>query len=146
LLRPGRLERAIEITRPDRAGALNILRYHLNGELLEDDLQSIAYLFEGSTGAEIMIGVRGARRFARYANRGLQRDDLIQSIAPIEDIAPTALNRICIHEAAHAVVSIIAARCRVITSRSRSSSAPRNCGRMYVGILVRQARTFLARA
>ncbi|MBV5269627.1 MAG: hypothetical protein JZU55_06620, partial [Afipia sp.] len=54
LLRPGRLERAIEIKRPDRAGALNILRYHLNGELADTDLGNIAELLAGSTGAEIM--------------------------------------------------------------------------------------------
>ena len=106
LLRPGRLERAIEIKRPDHAGAVNILRYHLNGELPEADLADIAHLMDGSTGADIMIAVRGARRIARYAGRKLELDDLLQAIAPADDIAPAALNRICIHEAAHAVVSL----------------------------------------
>ena len=106
LLRPGRLERAIEIMRPDLAGALNILRYHLNGELPDVDLGDIAYLFEGSTGAEIMMAVRSARRVARYARRKLERGDLLQSIAPVEDLAPEVLNRLCIHEAAHAVTSL----------------------------------------
>jgi cell division protease FtsH len=107
LLRPGRLERAIEIKRPDHAGAVNILRHHLNGELSEADLTDIAHLMDGSTGAEIMMAVRGARRIARYAGRALELDDLVQAIAPFDDIAPAALNRICIHEAAHAVASLV---------------------------------------
>lgn len=106
MMRPGRLERAIEIIRPDHAGAANILRHHLNGELPDADLTDIAHLMDGSTGAEIMMTVRSARRIARYAGRKLKRDDLLQSIAPIESIAPDALNRICIHEAAHAVASL----------------------------------------
>ncbi|GKQ53560.1 AAA family ATPase [Bradyrhizobium sp. Ce-3] len=107
LLRPGRLERAIEIRRPDHVGALNILSYHLDGELAQADLTDIAHLMDGSTGAEIMMAVRNARRIARYANRALLLDDLVQAVAPVEDIAPAALNRICIHEAAHAVASLV---------------------------------------
>src|ERR1700722_3154353 len=107
VLRPGRLERAIEIGRPDHAGAANILRYHLNGELSDADLADIAHLMDGSTGAEIMMAVRGARRIARYAGRTLERDDLRQTIAPVEDMAPDALKRASVHEAAHAVASLV---------------------------------------
>jgi cell division protease FtsH len=107
VLRPGRLERAIEIRRPDHAGAANILRYHLNGELSDADRADIAHLMDGSTGAEIMMAVRGARRIARYAGRKLHRDDLLLAIAPVEDMAPDALKRASIHEAAHAVASLV---------------------------------------
>jgi cell division protease FtsH len=107
VLRPGRLEQAIEIRRPDHAGALNILRYHLNGEMSDVDLADIAHLMDGSTGAEIMMAVRGARRIARYAGRRLERDDLLQAIAPVEHIAPDALKRASVHEAAHAVASLV---------------------------------------
>jgi cell division protease FtsH len=107
VLRPGRLERAIEIRRPEHAGVVNILRHHLDGELQEADLSDVAHLMDGSTGAEIMMAVRGARRIARYAGRALELDDLVQAIAPVDDIAPAALNRICIHEAAHAVASLV---------------------------------------
>jgi cell division protease FtsH len=107
VLRPGRLERAIEIKRPDYAGTANVLRYHLNGELPDADLPDVAHLMDGSTGAEIMMAVRGARRIARYAGRALVRDDLLQAIAPVEDFAPAALKRACIHEAAHAVASLV---------------------------------------
>jgi cell division protease FtsH len=106
ILRPGRLERMIEIKRPDFAGAANILRFHLNGELSDTDLSEIAHLMDGFTGAEIMMAVRGARRIARYAGRKLGRDDLLECVAPVEDVPPDALNRACIHEAAHAVASL----------------------------------------
>jgi ATP-dependent 26S proteasome regulatory subunit len=108
VLRPGRLERAIEITRPDHAGTVNILRYHLHGELPGDDLTDVAHLMDGSTGAEIMMAVRDARRIARTAGRALALEDIAHAIAPIEEIAPAALNRICIHEAAHAVTALVA--------------------------------------
>ncbi|WP_349630746.1 AAA family ATPase [Bradyrhizobium liaoningense] len=107
LLRPGRLERAIEITRPNHAGAVNILRYHLNGDLQNADLTDTGHLLDGCTGAEIMMAVRGARRIARHAKRDLVLDDLVQAITPDEEIAPAALNRICTHEAGHAVASIV---------------------------------------
>jgi len=107
LLRPGRLERAIEIKRPDSAGAVNILRHHLNGELLNEDLSQISNFLEGTTGAEIMMTVRSARRIARYEGRELDCNDLVRAIAPIEEIVPHVLERICIHEAGHAVASLM---------------------------------------
>lgn len=106
LLRPGRLERSIKIKRPDRAGILNILKYHLNGELLKEDLSEVANVMEGCTGAEIMMAVRGARRAARYQGRDLECNDLLTAIAPVDDIPADILRRICVHEAAHAVSSV----------------------------------------
>ena len=43
-MRPGRLERAIEIKRPDYDGTLNILRYHVAGDVSDGDLGEIAAL------------------------------------------------------------------------------------------------------
>lgn len=54
-----------------------------------------------------MMTVRDARRIARYAGRQLRRDDVLEAMAPAEEVAPDALRRICIHEAAHAVGSIV---------------------------------------
>lgn len=107
ILRPGRLERAIEVKRPNRAGTINILRHHLNGDLPEADVADLAELLDGSTGAEIMMAVRDARRIARYAGRRMRRDDVLEAVAPAEEVAPDALRRVCIHEAAHAVGSIV---------------------------------------
>jgi len=106
LLRPGRLERAIEVKRPDHPGILNILRYHLHNDLAGADLTDVGHLLAGSTPADVMMIVRGARRIARYAGRELTLDDLVQSVAPIAEIAPDMLMRISVHEAAHAVGSL----------------------------------------
>jgi len=106
ILRPGRLERSIELVRPGHAGIVNVLRYHLDGSLLDADLTDVGHLLAGSTPADIMMVVRSARRIARYAGREFELDDLIRSIAPAEEIAPAALLRISYHEAAHAIGSL----------------------------------------
>src|SRR5262249_47207944 len=40
--------------------------------------------------------------------RALALEDVVQAIAPVQEISPAALKRICIHEAAHAVISVVA--------------------------------------
>lgn len=103
LLRPGRLEKVIEIQLPDAAGAVNILRFHLAGEI-PDDLTPLGPLLAGSTGAEIMYIVRSARRAARHAGRDLTLGDLIAAAMPPESHPPARLFRMAVHEAAHAVI------------------------------------------
>ena len=76
MLRPGRLEKVIEIVRPDLAGTLNILKFHVAGAIDDAELAGIAGLAEGSTGAEIMALAREARRIARHAGRPLAAADL----------------------------------------------------------------------
>ncbi|NEU97987.1 AAA family ATPase [Bradyrhizobium uaiense] len=106
LLRPGRLERAIEIKRPSAEGVRNILRHHLADDLLESDLTEIAGLLERSTGAEIMLAVRQARRLARQANRELFLEDLRAAVLPTEKLEPETLWRVCVHEAGHVIASL----------------------------------------
>jgi cell division protease FtsH len=106
LLRPGRLEKVVEIPRPDAAGAVNILRFHLDAELRGDDLTGIGALFDGSTGAEIMHAVRLARRAARNAGRPVAVDDLRRAALPAEDVPPAHLFRMAVHESAHAVAAL----------------------------------------
>lgn len=105
LLRPGRLERAIELRHPDEAGIINITRFHLRGELLTDDLTGIAALIRGATAAEIMDLVRSARRLARHAGRALSIDDLrTVAIGNAVSEEPEFLHRAAIHESGHAVI------------------------------------------
>ncbi|MGJ4941450.1 AAA family ATPase [Bradyrhizobium sp. HKCCYLS1011] len=106
LMRPGRLERAIEIKRPDFAGTLNILRYHVAGDVAERDLSEIAGLIEGATGAEIMLHVREARRLARHRGGMLSPADLRAVALPKSRLAPDVLWRACVHEAGHAVATL----------------------------------------
>ncbi|WP_342738797.1 AAA family ATPase [Bradyrhizobium sp. B117] len=106
LLRPGRLEKVVEIKRPDLAGTMNMLRFHLDGELAAYDLSEVGAMMEGSTGAEIMHAVRQARRTARYAGRRMAVDDIKSAVVPLEDIPQAKLFRMTVHEAAHAVVTL----------------------------------------
>jgi len=102
LLRPGRYERAIEIRRPDLAGTINILGSYLP-ELDLEARTDLGQILRGSTGAEIMMIARDARRIARREDRALRPDDVRAIALPIENIPAARLRRICIHEAAHAV-------------------------------------------
>lgn len=104
LLRPGRLEKCVEIPLPDAAGALNILKFHLDNEL-KDDLSPLGPLLAGLTGAEIMYAVRSARRTARHAGRALTVDDIRNAVLPIEVVPPARLFRMSVHESAHAVAA-----------------------------------------
>ncbi|MFT3940218.1 AAA family ATPase [Rhodopseudomonas sp.] len=108
LLRPGRLERAIEIQRPDVAGIVNILRFQLAGDLPNADLAPVAEIVEGATAAELMDLVRSARRIARQAGRLLTLEDL-HAVAFGQSASEDAdfLRRTAIHEAGHAVITAV---------------------------------------
>jgi cell division protease FtsH len=122
ILRPGRLEVAIHIQRPDAAGIANILNFHLDGNLPGVDLTGFATMLLGSTGADIMLVVRNARRCARQAGRAMIEDDLITAIMPPEVIPPAALHRMAIHESSHAVVALATGTGRVAYCRVQSNA------------------------
>lgn len=105
LLRPGRLELAIEIGHPDRAGTASILRFHAP-ELDEAEVERVAAMAEGRTGAELMFVVREGRRLARDAGRPLEAEDLLRVIVPPLAIGPATLRLVSIHEAGHAVATL----------------------------------------
>jgi cell division protease FtsH len=106
LLRPGRLEKVVEIRRPDFAGTLNIARHYAGGDLTEQDLAEFAAIAERSTGAEIMRMFRDGRRTARHAGHPVTIGDIVSAVLPAEAIAEDALLRISLHEAGHAAASI----------------------------------------
>jgi cell division protease FtsH len=107
LMRPGRLERGIEIEALDLAGAVNILQYHLQDEVRDLDLTSLGQLLHGFTPAEIMGCVRAARRSARQAGRPVTRADIEAAALPKADIQIGTLTRIALHEAGHAVAAAV---------------------------------------
>lgn len=104
LLRPGRLEKIVGIDPPDAAGIVNVLGFHLDGELAGEDLSAAGAAMEGSTPAEVMHMVRTARRAARHAVRALTVADLVDAAMPHEVHPPARLFRMTIHESAHAVI------------------------------------------
>jgi len=108
LLRPGRMERTIEIQPADTAeGLAMILRFHLRGDLAGEDLVPLARCGLGATAATAMEWVRRARRTARIAKRKMVLDDLARVIAP-PDHRPLEARRLAgFHEAAHAVATVV---------------------------------------
>lgn len=108
LLRPGRMERAIEIKPPKTAeGLAMILRFHLGADLAGEDLLPLARMGLGATAAVAMEWVRRARRTARTAKRKMVFDDLASVIAPPDERTPEVRRRTAIHEAAHAVIAVL---------------------------------------
>jgi ATP-dependent Zn protease len=106
ILRPGRMERAIEIGPPNAAGLTRILRTQLGQELVDADLMPIAQLGEGATAAEAMDFVRAARRTARQAGRPLILTDLVEQIRPPDTRSGDDRYRAAVHEAGHAVLGV----------------------------------------
>jgi cell division protease FtsH len=117
VLRPGRLERSIEIAPPGRDGIINILRFHVRKDLPDEKLGPIADLIEGLTPAEIMETVRRARRNARHKARGLSIDDLKDAALPEMEASSNTLYRIAVHEAGHVASAIFGGVGRVKSVR-----------------------------
>jgi ATP-dependent Zn protease len=106
ILRPGRLERAIEVKIPNADGAFNILRFHVRGALSDGELRSVVGLLEGATPAEIMETVRAANRLARQAGRLLAPADIQKAALPDLDLPLELVRRIAVHEAGHVIGAI----------------------------------------
>lgn len=104
ILRPGRLDRTVEIPLPDTKARQGILRFHLGDALPGADLAAVAMRLEGASGAVIAQIVRDARRRARAERRPMGLDDLVASLPPRQPLSEASYRRACIHEAGHAVV------------------------------------------
>lgn len=117
LRRAGRLDRVIQISRPDvqalKAIYLAKLRPYEH-KITPEDLDNCAGLSLGLTGADIEVLVRGARRRARLDhNRAIRGDDLLEeifSIPPQAERNPLhgpQLARTAYHESGHALVALM---------------------------------------
>lgn len=107
LLRPGRLERRIDIPLPDKEGRKAILRYYLPGAPL-GDLGDFARMSEGWSGADIEKVARDARRFAREdGGRQVIAQDLSLALPPQQLFTDEQLLRVAAHEAGHAIAGCV---------------------------------------
>jgi cell division protease FtsH len=105
LLRPGRLDRQIDIPLPDETARRAILRVHQPDALDEDVAEKVASVTEGWSGADIEALCRRARRRARKERRAVVLDDFMAEL-PEEIAVPDDLVEVmAIHEAGHAVVA-----------------------------------------
>lgn len=93
-LRPGRLERVIEIRPPDHAARKAIFSQHLMSALPEGDLNGIGRLTEGwtRTSAELERLARDCRRAARRTGKALDAQQVESTISNTFTKAPPRKN------------------------------------------------------
>lgn len=105
LTRPGRLHPVIRIERPDKANLAKIFRQHLGDFLPGADLEGLASVAVGASGADVVAWVKGARATARALGRPLKIDDLRDQVAPDAPLDQGLRYRVAVHEAGHAVLA-----------------------------------------
>lgn len=105
ILRAGRFDTCVEISRPDAEALATILRQHLGSDLPDADLATLGQMALGLSGADCAAAVRAARGVARRAKQPLTPEDLRAALVPNHLAFPADMRRrAAIHEAGHAVV------------------------------------------
>lgn len=116
LVRPGRLDRKVEVPRPDAAGRVAVLRLHASRRTCEPgiDWDVVAEAADGCSAAELAALVNdasllaGRRRAVAIGAEDVDRavDRLVRgsATAPLRDGG--TLRRLARHEAGHAVVAL----------------------------------------
>jgi ATP-dependent Zn protease len=110
LVRPGRLDRHVQIPLPDGLAREGIVRWHLAGALQDRDLSSIVARTEGWSGAALEQLVRDARRSARRARRAIVIADLEAALPPMVAVPDSMLRRAAVHEVGHLVAATVLGR------------------------------------
>lgn len=115
LLRPGRFDRRVEITLPERKDRLDILKVHFKNKPVDKtiDLESLAKKTAGSSGADLAnIANEAAILAARNGRDKIINDDLTEAFEKVA-IGPERKTKVmsdrekeatAYHEAGHAVV------------------------------------------
>ena len=110
MLRPGRLDRHVELPMPDVDVLVGIVRAHLGADavLTEDELVEAARAVRGRSPADVELLCRDARRMARWCNRRVCAADLTDVVALHRGPRNPVVDRqTATHEAAHAVATIV---------------------------------------
>lgn len=116
LKRTGRFDRIIELGRPEKEDAVEIIRYHLSNKkcLSEIDIDEVAAILGGSNCADLESIINEAGIYAVYAEKDyIDKEDIIKAYlrlvfqAPerngVDDIEQDRL--VAMHEAGHAIVA-----------------------------------------
>lgn len=118
LLRPGRFDRHVNVTLPERKDRLEILKVHFKGKPVEEnvDLESLAKKTAGSSGADLAnIANEAAITAAREGHKAISNHDLTEAFERVA-IGPERKSKVmnekerkitAYHEAGHAVVGHI---------------------------------------
>ena len=108
ILRSGRMEELITLRPPNPEALAKIYHDQLESEIDEAvDLQQIAWMSAGMTGADVVKVCNTARRRARNAQRPVRYEDLLTALTGKEaHAAPEMRLRIALHEAGHAIAAL----------------------------------------
>ena len=115
LLRPGRFDRHVNVTLPERKDRLEILKVHFKGKPVEEnvDLESLAKKTAGSSGADLAnIANEAAITAAREGHKAISNKDVVEAFERVA-IGPERKSKVmnekerkitAYHEAGHAIV------------------------------------------
>jgi cell division protease FtsH len=115
LLRPGRFDRHVDVTLPERKDRLAILKVHFKNKPLEEgvDLDSLAAKTAGSSGADLAnIANEAAITAAREGHKTISAEDITEAFERVA-IGPKRQSKVmnehekkltAYHEAGHAIV------------------------------------------
>jgi cell division protease FtsH len=118
LLRPGRFDRIIRVPVPDKFSREKILDFYIKNKKTDKpfDIKAIAELTDGFSGAELKNLINEAAILSARNNQTMIQEKYIfesfeKSIVGLirnnADVEPTTKQRVAIHEAGHALLSII---------------------------------------
>ncbi len=113
LLRSGRLETHVEMKRPNLKERAQVLHFYLPGLGSTKEFYEVARHLQGKTGADLEHLARKAKQRARSANRELRIEDVWDAVPRQSGLTDEERWRICVHEAAHAVVTELSGLGRV---------------------------------
>ena len=115
LLRPGRFDRHVNVTLPERKDRLEILKVHFKGKPVEQDvdLEALAKKTAGSSGADLAnIANEAAITAAREGHKAISNADVVEAFERVA-IGPERKSKVmndkerkitAYHEAGHAIV------------------------------------------
>lgn len=116
LRRPGRFDRTISVTQPDKQGRIDILKVHARRVRLDDtvDLEEIALATSGASGADLAnIINEAALRAVRFNRKFISQEDLFESVEVIiagqqrknHIMSKEERTTVAYHEIGHALVA-----------------------------------------
>ena len=120
LLRPGRLERLLEVPLPGALALADIVAFHCDDALPASAIAPMTRLARGASAADAANWARRAKRDARAQGRAVTLADVQAHIAPPDRRSERDIRTVAIHEAGHAVVAVLTGR--VLSSVSLASS------------------------
>lgn len=125
LLRPGRFDRQIVVSLPDRRGREAILKVHARNKFFEEDVnfEHIARRTPGFSGAELENTLNEAAILAVRANKEkISKDDIDEGIDRVMGgparksriITPKEKKMIAYHESGHALIGLLVEKANIV--------------------------------